>query len=112
MRDEWTDPVCISVAQRVRTERMDMHRHRPRHKMEVRVGEWPGHIRIVPAVIQRAGRDGITLRKNPGQRTVIHHRDTNFVEMLGNFRSPMVVYIVTGGRTMRTIDRGAPTKPG
>src|SRR5256885_8544553 len=67
MRDEWADPVCISVAQRVRTERMDMHRHRPRHKMEVWVGEWPGHIRIVPAVIQRAVRDGITLRKNPGR---------------------------------------------
>src|SRR5437870_13193539 len=78
MRDEWADPVCISVAQRVRTERMDMYRHRPRHIMEGWLGEWPGQIRIVPAVIQRAVRYGITLWTNPADRTLIHHWDSNF----------------------------------
>src|SRR5438552_19214437 len=74
MRDEWADPVCISVAQRVCTERMDMHRHRHRHKMEVWFGECPGHIRIVQAVEQRAARDGTSDWKNPDDRTRIHTR--------------------------------------
>ena len=88
--DEWADPVCIPVAQCVRTERMDMHRDRPRHKMEVWIGERPGNIRIVPAVIQRAVRHWITLWKDAGDRTLIHYRDSNFVELLRNFRQPLV----------------------
>src|SRR5260370_26215169 len=90
---------------------MDMHRHRPRNKREVWIGERWGDIRIVPAVIQRAVRHWITLRKNSGDRTLIHHRDSNFVELLWNFRHPLVAYFVTGRGTMRTIDIGAPPKP-
>src|SRR4029077_15816213 len=82
MRDEWADPVCIPIAQCVRTKRMDMHRDRPRHKMEVWIGERSDTIRIVPAVIQRAVRHWIPLRKNSGDRTLIHNRDSNFVELL------------------------------
>src|SRR6266436_7037013 len=111
MRDEWPDPVCIPVAQSVRTKRMDMHRDRPRYKVEVGIGERPGDIRIVPAVIQRAVRHWITLRKDSGDWAMIYNWDSNFVELLRNFRQPLVAYFVTGRGTVRAIDIGPPPKP-
>src|SRR4029077_3540037 len=111
MRDEWADPVCIPVAQCVRTKRMDMHRDRPGYKVEVWTGERPGDIRIVPAVIQRAVRHWIALRKNSGDRAMIYNRNSNFVELLRNFRQPLVAYFVTGRGTVRAVDIGPPPKP-
>ena len=62
-RQKWRDPVRVWIAQRIRTERVNVNGDRSRQETKSRLRERTGNISRIPTVIERAIGHGIAVWK-------------------------------------------------